>query len=200
MTTPIYIMTLVGVVAFAVSGVIEARRKQMDLVGISAAAFLTAFGGGTVRDILLGRYPIFWVTEQSYVAFVLVIAVVAFFVSRRMTLTPDAIAIPDAIGLGVFSATGTQIAADLNVPVLIAIVMGVITGSVGGVLRDVVCNEIPAIFARTQLYATCAALGAIVYLASRAIGADTQTGLIAGSVATIALRLAAIRLNLRLPA
>lgn len=125
---------------------------------------------------------------------------VAFFVSRRVTLTPGAIAIPDAIGLGVFSATGAQIAADLNTPVLITIVMGVITGSVGGVLRDIVCNEIPVIFARTQLYATCAALGAIVFLLARAVGVDTQASVVSGSLATIALRLTAIRPNLRLPA
>ncbi|HEY1728267.1 MAG TPA: TRIC cation channel family protein [Candidatus Baltobacteraceae bacterium] len=126
--------------------------------------------------------------------------VVAFVISRRIALKASTITIPDAIGLGVFSSAGTQIAADMHTPILISIVMGVITGSVGGVLRDIICNEVPSVFVRTQLYATCAALGSGIYLIAQTIGADNQSALTAGAVSTIALRLAAVRFNITLPA
>src|SRR5580700_7131152 len=128
----------------------------MDIVGAAAVAFITAVGGGTVRDVLLGRYPIFWISDERYALGIFGLSVIAFYSLRSARIASSAILIPDALGLGLFTVTGASYALADHTSLVIASLMGVITGIFGGVLRDVVCNEIPAVFARTQLYATCA--------------------------------------------
>jgi uncharacterized membrane protein YeiH len=131
--------------AFALSGVIGALRKRMDIVGICACGFLAAFGGGTLRDVLLDRRPFFWVEHQYVLLGVLAISVAgATLVSRkRLERGQRWLQAPDAIGLGLFCATGTHLSFLLDQPPIVAVMMGVITGTFGGVLRDLVCNEIP---------------------------------------------------------
>src|SRR5687767_13178007 len=130
-----------AIVAFAVSGLIEAARKRLDVVGVFASAFLTAFGGGTVRDLLIDRRPFFWVEYQEYLWLVFAMSLVAipWFRSRHYHFTGRAIVVPDALGLGLFSILGTSQALAAGMPGFVAVLMGVITGVVGGVLRDVVC-------------------------------------------------------------
>ncbi len=194
----ITVISVLGLGAFTISGVIEAKRKDMDIVGAAAVAFITAVGGGTVRDVLLGRYPIFWVDDQRYAIGIFGLAAISFFSLRSARIASSAILIPDALGLGLFTVTGASYALAAHASMVIASLMGVITGIFGGVLRDVVCNEIPAVFARTQLYATCALAGAWTFLLLDRAGAGAGVALTAGALATFLLRLAALRLDLRL--
>jgi uncharacterized membrane protein YeiH len=197
-----FLLTLIntlGVIAFTISGVIEARRKQMDLIGVCTVAFITAYGGGTIRDVLLGRYPLFWVANQTYVLTTLALAIVAYFVLRLIPVSPKAILIPDALGLGLFSITGTTYALQSHTSSVIAAIMGVITAVFGGVLRDIICNEIPNVFQRTQLYATCALAGALTLIALTHLRVAETIALLAGLLVTFLLRMLAVRFDLKLP-
>lgn len=158
---------ILAILVGAFSGFIEARRKRMDLVGVFTVAFITAFGGGTLRDILLDRRPLFWVTHQEYAILIFVLALVASPLIRtlRHILSEKLIVIADAIGLGLFSIAGVSAALDADMPIFIASMMGVITGIFGGVLRDIVCNEVPMVFRDGKPYAICAFFGAWLYIA-----------------------------------
>ena len=180
--------------AFAVSGLIEAARRRMDVVGIFAVAFITAFGGGTVRDVLLDRRPFFWVEHQGYVWLIFVLTLVAapWLHKHRDIVTERAMLIPDALGLGLFSVTGVSLAHQMGMPLFVSVMMGVVTGVLGGVMRDVICNEVPNVFHDHRPYALCAFAGAWVYLGLEAAQAPPLLSL-AVSVALIAgLRLAAV--------
>jgi len=198
----ISLIEALGIGAFALSGVVEAKKKGMDFVGAFTAAFLTAFGGGTLRDLILDRHPLVWIGQPTYIAAVFLIAL---FASVRHALNGQLYApgrlvdILDALGLGLFSAAGTSVALTSGAHPLVAIVMGVVTATFGGVLRDVICNEIPSIFRTSQLYATCALLGSIVYLLLR-VTALGEAGASAAAIAAAAgLRLLALRHDIVLP-
>lgn len=195
----INIITIAGLAAFTVSGVIVAKRKDMDAFGCMSVAFVTALGGGTLRDVLLGRYPLFWIAHEWYAIGVFIFAAVLFYCSRFIALRERAILIPDALGLGLFSVTGASYALEAHTPYIVASILGVITGVFGGVLRDVICNEIPTVFSRTQLYATCALAGVWAYIALDHFGVDSAWSLPAGVVVTFLTRMAAVFFDLRLP-
>ena len=146
--TLIKFIEIMAILVGAFSGFIEARRKRMDLVGVFTVAFIAAFGGGTLRDILLDRRPLFWVTHQEYAILIFVLALIASPLIRtlRHIVSERLIVIADAVGLGLFSIAGVSAALDANMPIFIASMMGVITGIFGGVLRDIVCNEVPMVF------------------------------------------------------
>ena len=202
MTTLLQAVEVLGIVAFAFSGFVEARRKQMDMVGVFTVAFITAFGGGTLRDLLLDRRPLFWVEHQEYTLLVFVLALAAIPAVRHLRSGPaeKAIVVADALGLGLFAAVGASVAADAHMPLFVSVMMGVITAIFGGVLRDVICNEIPLVFRRGQLYATCAFVGCWVYLIADMLHASQAVALGASIVVTTAMRLVAVRLDLKLPA
>jgi uncharacterized membrane protein YeiH len=147
--------------AFALSGAMEAARKRLDAVGVCVVAFLAAFGGGTLRDLLLDQRPFFWVRHVELLWAVLALCVLAmlFLRDRHFVLTEKAIQWPDALGLGLFAAVGVDKALQAQLPTLVAVLMGVITGVFGGVLRDMVCNEIPSAFRDHRPYAVCAFAG-----------------------------------------
>ena len=167
--TLIKFIEIMAILVGAFSGFIEARRKRMDLVGVFTVAFITAFGGGTLRDILLDLRPLFWVTHQEYAILIFVLALMATPLIRtlRHILSEKLIVIADAIGLGLFSIAGVSAALDANMPIFIASMMGVITGIFGGVLRDIVCNEVPMVFRDGKPYAICSFLGSWMYLLMR---------------------------------
>lgn len=190
-----------GIIAFAVSGFIEAHRRQMDIVGVFTVAFITAFGGGTLRDILLDRRPLFWVEHQSYALLVFVLSIIAIpsmrYLGQRLPMR--SIMVADAVGLGLFSISGTSIAFEMHMPIFVCAMMGVITGIFGGVLRDIVCNEIPLVFRKSQLYATCAFIGCWCYLLLRFLGLPEIPNVLFSSSLIICIRLAAIRYDWQLP-
>ncbi len=191
---------IVAILVGAFSGFIEARRKRMDLVGVFTVAFITAFGGGTLRDILLDRRPLFWVTHQEYAILIFVLALIAAPAIRtlRQVVSERMIVIADAIGLGLFSIAGVASALDANMPIFIASMMGVITGIFGGVLRDIVCNEVPMVFRDGKPYAICAFLGSWIFLGMKKYGFSHDLALWSGALFIMTLRLVTWKFDMRL--
>jgi uncharacterized membrane protein YeiH len=194
----IYLLDLSAVGVCAITATLEARRRELDLFGVAVIAVIAGIGGGTVRDILLGRLPVYWVHDPVYVVVGITAAVFTFFLGRRLSLPKNFFLLPDAIGLALFTVIGTSIALSLQVHWFIAALMGVITGVFGGVIRDILCNEIPLIF-RTDIYATASLIGALLFIGLDALGLGHNPALIAAMVATILIRLAAIRWHIQLP-
>ncbi|MDM0067987.1 trimeric intracellular cation channel family protein [Variovorax sp. J31P207] len=188
--------------AFAISGLIEAARKRLDAVGVVMVAGLAAFGGGTLRDVLLDRRPFFWVEHAGWLWLLLALCVAAmlFLRDRHFALTERAMQWPDALGLGLFTATGTQIALGASMPPIVAVLMGMMTAVFGGVLRDIVCNEIPRAFSDHQPYAICSFVGAWVIVGADTLQAPDWVGLTAGATTAIVLRLGALWTGWKLPA
>ncbi len=171
MDTLIQALDLLGVAVFAASGALKASQKQLDLFGFILVATVTGIGGGTLRDLLLGIPPVFWVAQVEYLGICAASGVVVFFVAHRLRSRQRWLVWADAIGLATFSVVGTQVALSVGTPVAVAVVMGVMTATFGGVIRDVLCGEVPLIL-RREIYATAAALGALVYV--MAIGATAS--------------------------
>ncbi len=195
-------LEVMGTAAFALSGVIGAVRKRMDVVGICVCGFLAAFGGGTLRDLLIDRRPFFWVEHQMMLIGVLVLCVAAASLMNRrhFEFGEKVLQIPDAVGLGLFCATGIHLSWSLGQPPVVAIMMGVITGTFGGVLRDVVCNEIPSLFRDHRPYALCALAGGLVYALLRSNDAGAWLAISLCALVTTGLRGLTLWRNWRLPA
>lgn len=202
LSTAQYLIEMVAILAFALSGVIEAARRKLDAVGVAVVAGLAAFGGGTLRDVLLDRRPFFWVehAEMLWWLIGLTVASMVFMRARHFEPTERAMQWPDAIGLGLFTASGTQIALSAGVPPLVAVLMGMITAVFGGVLRDVVCNDIPKVFSDHRPYAICAFLGGWVLVAADAFGAPQWLALVASAIVATLARILAMLFNIQIPA
>ncbi|GAB3655952.1 trimeric intracellular cation channel family protein [Ramlibacter alkalitolerans] len=153
-------------VAFALSGLLAGIRKRLDVVGLCVVMGLAAFGGGTLRDVLLDRRPFFWVDHPVWLWILIAAGVAAIFLLRssHFEFTERAIQWPDALGLGLFAASGTQLALAQQLPAIVAVLMGVVSATFGGILRDVVCNEIPTALRDRRPYAVCAFVGGWVYV------------------------------------
>ena len=188
-------------VAFALSGLLEAARKRLDAVGVCVVAGLAAFGGGTLRDVLLDRRPFFWVEHAEWLWALLALCVVAmlFMRARHFAPTERAMLWPDAVGLGLFTAGGTQVALQAGMPAIVAVLMGVVTAVFGGVLRDIVCNEIPSAFSDHRPYAVCSFIGGWVLVGAAALGAPAWVALLAAIGTATALRAAALASGFELP-
>ncbi|WP_251971378.1 trimeric intracellular cation channel family protein [Sphaerotilus microaerophilus] len=193
---------IAAIAAFALSGAIEGARKRLDAVGVAVVACLTAFGGGTLRDVLLDRRPFFWVEHAWYiwVVFGLCAAAMLTMRARHFHPTERAMQWPDALGLGLFAASGTQIALTAGMPALVAVLMGVITSVFGGVLRDIVCNQIPTAFSDHRPYALCAFAGGWVLVAVQRAEWGASAALAAGALVAIVLRVAGMWWDWQLPA
>ena len=202
LATLLVVLEGIGVLAFAASGLLAGATKRLDAVGVAVIAFLTAFGGGTLRDLLLDRGPFFWVANEGWVWAVIVLAVVGPVVlrSRHIEPTAEAMQWPDAVGLGLFAASGTQVALDSGASALVATLMGVVTAVFGGMIRDILVNEIPWVVSSYQLYAVIAFAGGWLVWALGALGLDPVMAVSIGALVTIALRILAIVFNWRLPA
>ena len=196
-----YTVEVIGTVAFALSGILAGVRKRMDIFGISVLGFLAAFGGGTLRDVLLDRRPFFWVAEVEMLWLVIALCAVSLVLLRlgRLHVGDKAIQLADALGLGLFVASGVQSALVAQLPVVVAVMMGVVTGVFGGVMRDIACNEMPTAFADHRPYAVLAFLGGWVYLAVQWLGGPAWAALIGALLVTTGLRLLALKLDWRLP-
>ena len=200
-----FILVVIEVLAILVSayaGMIEAKRQDFDLVGIATAAFVTAFGGGTLRDLLLDRTPLFWVEHYYYPVIVFFLSFVALVLFRynKELFRQRVMLVIDALGLGLFSAVGVGIALQMNTPVFPASLIGVITATAGGVLRDILCNKIPEVFLKTtQLYVTCSFIGCWCYIVLHLLGFSNVFGLIVCILVTFSLRILAVKLNVSLP-
>ncbi len=194
----IYALDLFGVVVFAITGALAARDHQLDLFGVMLLSLVTALGGGTLRDVLIGRTPVFWIGDNTYVVLVILTAVATFILLRSAWLPRRTLLVADAFGLAVFSVLGAQTSLQENISPLIAIIMGVMTGVAGGIIRDLLSDKIPLIL-RQEIYATAAMAGATVFVIMDVAAINEQLAMTCGVITTLGLRLAAIRWKWSLP-
>jgi uncharacterized membrane protein YeiH len=200
---------MVGTAVFAVTGALAAIRRGLDLFGVVVIAIVTAVGGGTLRDLLLGATPVFWIRDVGYLVVatstaLVTMAMVEIDLARALrgapghrTWAPRTLLYCDAAGLAVFTLGGVDRATAYGASPAVAAVMGVMTGTAGSIVRDVLCNEVPLLL-RREIYATAALLGAVLYLALRAMGAEIHLALGAGMALIFILRVVAIRRSLSL--
>lgn len=195
----LYILSQIGVAVFASSGALAAGRKKFDLMGVVVIAMVTAIGGGTIRDVLLNR-PVFWINDPVYLWVSLAAACVTF-ASVKFYRPPAAVMlVADALGLALFTISGTHLSEQAQLPGIICVVMGALTGVAGGALRDVLSGEIPIVFKSTEtLYATAAICGSALYLVLQILGLGATPASLCGMVAIVGLRFLAIYWQLRLP-
>ena len=196
-----YTVEVIGTVAFALSGILAGVRKRMDIFGISVLGFLAAFGGGTLRDVLLDRRPFFWVAELEMLWLVIALCAVSLVLLRlgRLHVGDKAIQLADALGLGLFVASGVQSALVAQLPVVVAVMMGVVTGVFGGVMRDIACNEMPTAFADHRPYAVCGFMGGWMYIFGEWLDWAGWVVALASIATTTGLRLLALKFDWRLP-
>ncbi|EGU32149.1 hypothetical protein VIBRN418_07025 [Vibrio sp. N418] len=195
----IYIIDLFGTAIFAVSGVLLAGRLKMDPFGVAVLGSVTAIGGGTIRDMALGATPVFWITDTNYIWVILLTCLLTMLVVRR----PKRVAwwilpVCDAVGLAVFVGIGVEKAMMYQESAVIAIIMGVITGCGGGIIRDVLAREVPMVL-RSEVYATACIAGGVIHTATLAMNFSNDAAFLAGVVTTLVIRLGAIRWHLSLP-
>jgi uncharacterized membrane protein YeiH len=195
----LYALDLVGVAVFSVSGALAAGRKGLDLLGVIVLGLVTAVGGGTIRDLLLGRHPIFWLADSRYVVVIVTAALATVAYARRRPPPAAALLYADAIGLAMFSVSGAQIAERMGLPALAGIVLGTVTGSAGGAVRDILSAEIPLVLRRGNLYASAAIAGTAVYFLLVSAGAGRGFATWAGMIIVAGVRLASIAWGLQLP-
>ena len=191
---------VLAILAFAYSGVIEARRSGFDYVGVLTVAMVSAFGGGTLRDVLLDRHPLYWIEHWTFLIYIFVFSVAEIILLRynKDFSSNRTVMLIDALGLGLFCASGVGMALEMKVPLLPAALIGVITATFGGVLRDILCNRKPQLFQPTEpIYATCAFLGAWSFILLHRLA--PASAVIVCIVVTFFLRVLAVRLDLKLP-
>ncbi|WP_417724480.1 trimeric intracellular cation channel family protein [Salipiger sp.] len=188
-----------SVLIFALTGALVASRAQLDVVGFAVLACLTALGGGTARDLLLDRHPVLWIGDPSYLATACAAAVIVFFTAHRLESRYRAILWLDACALSVAVAAGAGIALKDGQPAPVVLVMGMMTGCLGGLLRDVVANEVPLLLKQGEPYATCALGGALSLLAAEALGLAPGAAALASAAATFALRASALAFGWHIP-
>lgn len=192
-----YQLSLLTVAVFAATGVLEAGRKPIDLFGVVVIAMVAALGGGTLRDLLLDR-PVFWVIDVAYILAAMGAALSTFVIARLVHLPVRLFLIPDALGLALATVLGTRIALELDVNWFIATLMGVITGVFGGILRDVLSNEVPLIFT-AELYATAAWSGALLLVLLEVRGLTGPAAILPPMLLILLIRLAAMTWHITLP-
>jgi uncharacterized membrane protein YeiH len=190
---------LAGVAVFAISGVLAAGRKSLDWLGVAIIAVVTAIGGGTLRDLLLDRNPIFWIADATYLKAILAATGFTLFYVHFRIPGRRGLLVADALGLAFFTIGGVQIAQQSGLTGLLAVLMGMITGVAGGVIRDVLCAEIPLILRKGQLYASSTLVGAALYLVLESAGVIRDLAALAGMATIVVVRFAAIIWRLELP-
>lgn len=194
----LYIIDILGVIAFSISGVLIAIDKKMDLFGILIIAFVTAVGGGTLRDLLIGNTPVTWMLDITYSYVILATAIVAIIFRTKINYLRTSLFLFDTIGISIYTLIGIQKGMDVGLHPIICIALGTMTASFGGVIRDILCNEIPVIF-REEIYATACILGGITYfILSEFPIQDHWIFAISGAIVAIT-RLLAVTFNITLP-
>ncbi|MCL6417021.1 trimeric intracellular cation channel family protein [Aestuariirhabdus sp. Z084] len=194
----LYWLDLFGTVVFAISGSLIAGRCRMDLFGVLVVALATAIGGGTFRDLILGATPVFWVRDPLYIQSGVITAIIVFWSARRIQVDLYGLKYADALGLAVFTIIGCQKALDYGAGVTIAIMMGIMTGVMGGMVRDILCGQVPMVL-RREIYAAASMMGAAAYLGLLSLEAPLALAMLVSALVTLTIRVLAIRKNLSLP-
>lgn len=192
-------LDLAGIAVFAASGALVASRKEMDAVGFVLIGCLTGFGGGTLRDLLLGNTPVFWLRAPEVVGVAAAAGLLVFFTAHRVENRFRALLWADAVGLSLFAVAGAEIALEAGAAPWAAVLLGVVTATFGGILRDVVCNEVPLIL-RREIYATAAAAGAAGFVLLTEAGLWREPAFVLGVLTCLLIRALALRHGWSLPA
>jgi len=195
----VIIIEFTAVIVSATYGLLLAARKGMDFVGSFAVAFAAAFGGGTLRDLFLDRHPLFWIGNPHYPVTVFVICLVLPFFLKHITRIRPILIYPDALGMALFTTVGTAIALEHQDSWFIAVLLGTITGTFGGVIADVLCNEVPTLFKPSPLCATCAFTGAWIYVGGHALDMQSTLLIIASILTVVVFRILSVKFNWSFP-
>ena len=193
-----HILYIIAITAEAMTAALSAGRRKMDWVGVCIIACVTALGGGTIRNILLGHYPMSWIEHPEYVLITAGGAMAAGLIASFMKKLKTLFLFLDALGLVVFSIIGCQLAEQMHLPVLIIVLSGVITGCGGGVLRDILCNDIPLLF-RKEIYATASLLTGLLYIGFERLGISADAASITAAILGLLVRLLAIKYKWEMP-
>ena len=193
-----YILDILGTIAFAISGVLIAINKKMDLFGILIIAFVTAVGGGTLRDVLIGQTPVSWMQDITYTYVILLSSVLAIVFRSYINYLRTSLFLFDTIGIGLYTLVGIEKGVHAGLHPIICIALGTMTASFGGVLRDILCNEIPVIF-RKEIYATACILGGMTYFLLRKLPIDSNLVFVVSGIVVITVRLLAVKFKIGLP-
>lgn len=193
-----YVLDIIGTFAFAISGVLIAMQKRMDLFGIFIIAFVTAVGGGTLRDILIGKTPVGWMNDLNYACTIGLAVIISIIFKKKLNRLRTSLFLFDTIGLGVFTIIGVEIGISANLHPIICIALGTISASFGGVIRDILCNEIPVIF-RKEIYATACILGGIAFFVLRYFRLKEDLIYIFTIAIVISIRLIVVKFQIQLP-
>lgn len=194
----VYTIDILGTFAFAISGALVASDQKLDLFGVLIIAFVTAVGGGMLRDILINAHPINWIADLNYLYTIFIAVVATFLFKSKILPLSKTLFLFDTIGLSVFTILGLKKGLTFNLHPLIALIMGMTSAVFGGVLRDVLTNKIPLIFEK-EIYASACVIGGVCYLILRKIGVDTNINFIISASAIISVRLIAVKFSLELP-
>lgn len=195
----IEIVFYIGIFVFGLTGALKARSSSMDIFGAFVMAFATAYGGGTIRDVLIGRYPIVWMND--YLAFLLIFlaTIITFLLKRNIGRFHRIFYITDAIGLGLYSVSGIEISLANNINNVYAVIMGVITATFGGLVADIISNKTPDLLKRGELYATASAIGGTVYLSLGYIIPDPNSRMLICVALVVTIRYIAKWKQINLP-
>lgn len=192
------ILDILGVIAFSISGVLVALEKKMDAFGVIIIAFVTAVGGGSLRDIMIGIEPVSWMSNMTYVYFIIGSAVMAVLLRKTIAYLRTSLFLFDTIGIGLYTVVGIETGIVAGLHPLICIALGTMTACFGGVIRDILCNEIPVIF-RKEIYATACILGGFSYFLMNYFISDANYIFIIAAVIVIVTRLLAVKFKVSLP-
>jgi len=192
------VIDILGTIAFAISGVSVAMNKKMDAFGLLIIAFVTSVGGGTLRDILIGQTPVSWMTNMTYVYVIFGATVFTVAFRKRINYLRISLFLFDTIGIGLYTVVGVEKGLNIGLHPIICIALGTMTACFGGVIRDILCNEIPVIF-RKEIYATACIAGGISYFVLRQLPIDNNIVFIIAGAVVITIRLIAVKFKISLP-
>lgn len=192
------IINIGGTIAFAVSGTLAGIRKQLDIFGLSVIAFVTSIGGGTIRDVLIGHFPVRWLLDSSVILLIIGIAVLTILFKNHIEKLDKTLTLFDSLGLGFFTLRGIQEGIAIDLDLMACIILGTITACFGGVIRDTFLNEIPTLF-KKEIYATACIIGGLLYFLLRKIGLPTELIETLTVMSIVGIRLFAVKKNISLP-
>lgn len=192
------IIDILGTIAFAISGVITATKKRMDLFGILIIATVTSVGGGTLRDLLIGKSPVSWLLDSTFVYIIVATTIVGIIFRKQLRYVRRSLFLFDTIGIALYTVTGVEIALLINLDPVICVALGTITACFGGVIRDILCNEIPVIF-RKEIYASACIAGGTLYVIMHHYGIAAGVNAVVSGLVVVVIRTLAVVYEVQLP-
>lgn len=194
-----FVIDILGVIAFAISGVLVAMDKKLDLFGVFIIAFVTGVGGGTLRDLLIGNTPVLWMQQPIYIYTVIATVIFSIVFRDKLKYLRTSLFLFDTIGIGLYTMVGIEKGLNIGLLPIMCISLGTITACFGGVIRDILCNEIPVIFRRKEIYATACIAGGISYFLIRKLPLDNAYAYVAAILIIIGIRILAVKFKIALP-